>query len=315
MEYVRLGQAGVKVSRVAFGCLTLGREAGEAESIRMVDLCLDHGINFFDTADFYGKGRSEEVTGKALKGKRNRVVLASKVFNMIGEGPNDGGSSRYHIIRGVDDSLRRLGTDRIDLYQLHQFDPGVRLEETLTALNDLVRWGKVLYIGCSNFTTFQLLKSLEISRSAGLERFVSTQAMFNLLKRNVEAELFPACMEEGIGVLAYNPLAGGFLTGKYASSAPPPAGTRLGEHDFYRDRYFSKENFGKTEHFLALAKRRGQHPIALAIAWAASHPAVTCPIIGARNETQLKETLKLSELRISVQERDEITREVCGLPS
>lgn len=310
MEYVRLGNSGVKVSRIAFGCLTLGREADERESIRMVDLAFGHGINLFDTSDFYFKGRSEEVLGKALKGKRNQVVLATKGCKKVGEGPNDQGGSRYHIIRAVEDSLHRLNTDRIDLYQLHRFDPETPLEETLGALDDLVRWGKVLYIGCSNFAARELMKALGMSKSLGLHSFISIQPLYNILKREVETEIFPLCLEEGIGVIPYNPLAGGFLTGKYVPNSNPPVGTRLGDSDIYRERYLSEESFQRTFRFLEASKKRGLHPIALAMAWVASHPAVTSPIIGARNEQQLKETLKLAELKISVQERNEVSKEI-----
>lgn len=310
MEYVKLGKSGVKVSRIALGCLTLGREADEKESVRMVDLAFDYGINLFDTADFYSKGRSEEVLGKALEGKRNQVVLATKVSKPMGEGPNDQGCSRYHIIRAVEDSLRRLKTDRIDLCQFHRFDPDTPLEESLRALDDLVRWGKVVYIGCSNFAVRHLVKALGISKHLGLRSFISIQPLFNILKREVEAELLPLCMEEGIGVIPYNPLAGGFLTGKYEPNINPPFGTRLGDSDIYRERYLSDESFLRTSRFLEVSKKRRLHPIALAIAWVASHPAVTSPIIGARNEGQLRETLKFAELKISVQERDEISKEV-----
>ncbi len=310
MEYVKLGKSGVKVSRIALGCLTLGREADEKESVRMVDLAFDYGINLFDTADFYSKGRSEEVLGKALEGKRNQVVLATKVSKPMGEGPNDQGCSRYHIIRAVEDSLRRLKTDRIDLCQFHRFDPDTPLEESLRALDDLVRWGKVVYIGCSNFAARQLTKALGISKNLGLHSFVSAQPMYNILKREVETELLPLCMEEGIGVIPYNPLAGGFLTGKYEPNINPPFGTRLGDSDIYRERYLSDESFLRTSCFLEVSKKRRLHPIALAIAWVASHPAVTSSIIGARNEGQLRETLKFAELKISVQERDEISKEV-----
>jgi aryl-alcohol dehydrogenase-like predicted oxidoreductase len=195
------------------------------------------------------------------------VVLDTKVFNAMGEGPNDRGCSRYHIIRAVEDSLHRLKTDRIDLYQIHQFDSKVPLEETLRVMDDLVRWGKVLYIGCCNFSAFRLIKALGISKINGLDSFVSIQPMYNVLKREVEKELLPFCLKEGIGVVPYNSLAGGFLTGKYRPDTAPPSGTRLGEHEFLRDRYLSHENFQKTSRFLELARQRGQHPIALALAW------------------------------------------------
>ena len=312
MNYVNLGKAGVKVSEICFGCMTLGREADEAESLRMVDMAYDHGINFFDVADGYNNGRSEEILGKGLKGKRDRVVVATKVFAPMGDGPNDGGTSRYHIVRAVEDSLRRLNTDRIDLYQLHRFDPQVPLEETLMALDDLVRWGKVVYTGCSNFAARQLMKALDLSKELRLHSFTSLQPMYNILKREVEEEILPLCLEEGIGVIPYNPLAGGFLTGKYSSDSQPPSGTRLGEFENYRNRYLYDRNFQLTSKFLEAAQKRGVNPIALSIAWVGSHPAVTSPIIGARNEGQLQETLKLADMKITMEERDRISKEVWG---
>jgi aryl-alcohol dehydrogenase-like predicted oxidoreductase len=296
--------------------MTLGREADEAESVRMVKIALDHGVNFFDTANSYSRGRSEEILGKAVKGIRDQVVLATKVFNPMGDGPNDRGASRYHIVRAVEESLRRFKTDRIDVYQLHNFDPETPLEESLRALDDLVRWGKVVYIGCCNFTAHQVMKALRISKSQGLNLFASVQFLYNILKREAEAKLLPLCMEEGRGVTTWNPLAGGFLTGKYKPGSEPPPGTRLGDQfDFhgdyrYRDRYQFDESFQRMARFLEAAKKRGIHPIALSIAWIASHPAVTCPIIGARNAEQLKETLGLADLKISIEERDQITKEV-----
>ena len=310
MDYVNLGKSGVKVSKIAMGGMTLGREADEVESKRMLDIAYDHGIRFYDTANSYAKGRSEELLGKTLGEKRNKVVLATKVFNPVGDGPNDRGGSRYHIIRAVEESLRRLKTDRIDLYQLHRFDPEVPLEETLIALDDLVRWGKVIYIGCSNFSAQQLTDALKISRRLELHSFVSVQPMYNILKRDVEANLLPLCLQEGLGVIPYNPLAGGFLTGKYQAGPQPPSGTRLGDVETYQKRYLSDENFRLTSRFLEAAKKRGVHPIALSIAWVASHPSVTSIIIGARNEQQLRETLSFLELRISIEERDQITSEV-----
>lgn len=310
MDYVNLGKSGVKVSKIALGCMSFGREADEEESKRMVNIALDKGINFFDTANSYSIGRSEEILGGALKERRNQLVIATKVSNPMGEGPNDRGCSRYHIVRAVEESLRRLKTDRIDLYQLHRFDPDTPLEETLKALDDLIRWGKIVYIGCSNFTFQQLKKALGISKDLGLHSFISIQPMYNLLKREPEDEVIPFCLEEGIGVIPYNPLAGGFLTGKYKSNTTPPIGTRLGDQNIYQERYLSDENFQRTTRFLEIAKRRGLHPIALALAWVTSHPAVTSPIIGARNGKQLSETLKWTDVKISIQERDQISQEV-----
>jgi aryl-alcohol dehydrogenase-like predicted oxidoreductase len=310
MDYVNLGQSGVKVSKIALGCMSFGREADEEESIHMANIAFDHGINFFDTANSYSNGRSEEILGEAVKGKRNHIVIGTKVSNPMGEGPNDRGCSRYHIIRAVEESLRRLKTDRIDLYQIHRFDPNTPLEETLKALDDLVRWGKIVYTGCSNFTFQQLTEALGISRSSGLQSFISIQPMYNILKKEPEDDLLPFCLKEGIGVIPYNPLAGGFLTGKYTAGAAPPIGTRLGDQGAYQERYLSSGNFQRTARFLEVSKRRGLHPIALALAWVASHPAVTSPIIGARNGKQLSETLKLADVKISIQEREQISHEV-----
>ena len=310
MDYANLGKSGLKISRTGMGGMTLGREVGEAEALRMIDLAYDQGINFFDTANSYAKGRSEELIGKALERKRNRVVIATKVFNPVGEGPNERGGSRYHIVRAVEDSLRRLRTDRIDLYQMHRFDPEVPLEETLRALDDLVRWGKVVYVGCSNYSAHQLGEALGISEGKGLHPFISVQPMYNLLKREPEVELLPLCLEKGIGVIPYNPLAGGFMTGKYSHELEPQKGTRLGDTESYRVRYLADENFVRVSRFLSAAQRRGVHPIALAIAWVRSHPAVTAPILGARSEEQLKQTLSLMRLKLSAEDRDQITREV-----
>jgi len=309
---VNLGRSGVKVSRIALGCMSFGREADEEESIRMVNMAFDCGINFFDTANSYSNGRSEEILGEALRGRRNQVVLATKVSNPMGEAPNDRGCSRYHIVRAVEDSLRRLKTDRIDLYQLHRFDPETPLEESLVVLDDLVRWGKVLYIGCSNFTFQQLMDALGIGKSLGLRSFISLQPMYNILKTEPETDLLPLCLKEGIGVIPYNPLAGGFVTGKYQPNRIPSVGTRLGDQTIYQERYLSEENFRRTSIFVEIAKRRGLNPIALALAWVASHPAVTSPIIGARNGKQLSETLKLADVKISIEERDQISKEVWG---
>lgn len=312
MDYVTLGKSGVKVSRIAMGCMTLGREAGETESRRMIEIALDSGVNLFDTANSYAGGRSEEIVGTALKERRNDVVLATKVFNPMGKGPNDQGASRYHILRSVDESLRRLKTDRIDLYQLHRFDPEVPPEETLRAMDDLVRWGKVVYIGCSNFSARQLKDAMDLSRGLGLYSFVSVQPMYNLLKREIETDLLPYCSEKGLGVISYNPLAGGFLTGKYQTLSQLPSGTRLGDLESYQKRYLSDESLRLTSRVLEAAQKRGVNPIALSIAWVASHPAVTSTLIGARNEAQLKETLALANMKMSPEERDQLTREVWG---
>jgi aryl-alcohol dehydrogenase-like predicted oxidoreductase len=290
--------------------MTFGRESDESESIRMVDMAIDMGINLFDTANSYSQGKSEEILGKALKGRRDRVVLATKYFNKLGDGPNDKGASRYHIVRAVEQSLLRLKTDRIDIYQQHRFDPETPLEETLAALNDLIRAGKVVYIGCSNFSAAQLSKAIEVARAIGPNRFVSVQPMYNILKPEAEKDLFPLCRQQGIGIIPYNPLAGGFLTGKYKSHSKLSPKTRLAQIQSYRERYLSDENFVRVSRFINSAQKRGVDPIALAIAWVTSHPAVTSPLLGARNCDQLLANMKHAELTIDAEGRALLTKEV-----
>jgi len=219
MEYRRLGDTGLMVSELCLGCMTFGREASEEDSKRLVDRFLDAGGNFIDTVDVYSKGVSEEITGRAIKEIRDDVVLATKGYFPMGEGPNDTGLSRKRVTQGCEDSLRRLGTDYIDLYQVHCWDSATPLKETLSALTDLVRSGKVRYIGVSNFTGWQLVKSVCLSEANGLERFVCLQPQYSLVERNIEREILPICLEEGLGVIPWSPLGGGFLSGRY--SGPP----------------------------------------------------------------------------------------------
>jgi aryl-alcohol dehydrogenase-like predicted oxidoreductase len=226
MKYKRLGRAGVKVSELCLGTMIYGRQVEEDASINIIRRAVDLGINFLDTADAYGGGRSETIVGKAIKGMRDDIVLATKVYNRMGSGPNDMGLSRKHIFKAVEDSLNRLGTDYIDLYQVHRFDSTTPLRETLSALTDLVHQGKVHYLGCSNFAAWQIEKALRLSDLYQFEAFSSSQPRYNLLDRAVERELLPLCLEEGIGVIPYSPLAGGFLTGKYQPDAPLPEGSR-----------------------------------------------------------------------------------------
>ena len=230
-----LGKTGVKVSELCFGTMTFGGRSffkyvgqlGQKEANTLVDMSLEAGINFFDTADVYSEGLSEELLGKALGKRRQSIILATKVRGKMGPGPNDIGLSRRHIIEGCNASLKRLGTDYIDLYQVHNFDPDTPQEETMRALDDLVRQGKVRYIGCSNYSGWQLMKALAISDKRGWERFVTLQALYSLLARELENEMVPLCLDQGLGILVWSPLLGGFLSGKYRRGKPQPKGTRL----------------------------------------------------------------------------------------
>ncbi|MHB0856993.1 MAG: aldo/keto reductase [Anaerolineae bacterium] len=305
MEYVRLGRSGLKVSRVCLGTMTFGREADEAMSFRLMDRFVELGGTFIDTADAYSMGVSEEIVGRWLK-ERNAyrdVVLATKVYSSMGPGPNDGGLSRLHIQRGVEASLRRLQVETIDLYQIHRWDPETPVAETLEALNDLVRQGKVRYVGCSNLAAWQLLKFLLLADEAHWSRFVSIQPIFNAINRGVESELLPLCEAEGLGVLTYNPLAGGMLTGKYRPAESMPTGSRLEAFQMYYERYYTDEALRVAGAFVQEASRRGTSPARLALAWVLGEPRVTCPIVGARNLEQLEDTLGGLELALSPEER------------
>jgi aryl-alcohol dehydrogenase-like predicted oxidoreductase len=227
MEYRRLGSTGLMVSELCLGCMTFGQEADEGTSREIMGTFLDAGGNFVDTAEVYSDGLSEEITGRALEGVRDDVVLATKVRFAMGEGPNDVGLSRKRIVQACEDSLRRLGTDFIDLYQVHCWDVATLLEETLSVLTDLVRSGKVRYVGVSNFTGCQLMKSLDVSEANGFEKFVCLQPQYSLVERNIEREIIPVCVEEGIGVIPWSPLGGGFLSGKYRRGEEPPEDSRI----------------------------------------------------------------------------------------
>ena len=307
MEYVRLGYAGVRVARVCLGTMTFGREADEEMSFHIMDRYVELGGNFFDTADAYSAGASEEIVGRWLKkrGARHDIVLATKVHTTMGPGPNDGGLSRLHIQQGVEDSLARLQTDVIDLYQIHRWDPEVPVEETLEALNDLVRAG-VRYIGCSNLTAWQLSKFLYTADLFGLTRFISLQPIYNAINRGIEREVLPLCEDAGLGVIPYNPLAGGMLTGKYKRGEQLPSGARLGAFSAYYDRYYTDMSFDVVEAFVAKAEERGVSPAQLALAWVLADPRVTCPIMGARNLDQLNDTIQGLDIRLTPEERDEI---------
>ncbi len=308
MEYRRLGNTGLHVSAIDLGCMTFGREIDEAAARPIIQRALDAGINFFDTADVYGQGASEEIVGRALKDMRDKIVLATKVFGKMSEAPNDQGASRYHIMNSIQASLRRLQTDHVDLYQIHRFDPSTPLEETLRTLDDLVRAGKVRYIGCSNYAAWQVVRALRISAREHLAKFVSVQPRYNLLFREPETELLPMCASEGLGVIPYSPLAGGFLTGKYARGASIPPDTRLATAPFYQDIYVKDKNFRVVDALDRYARKRGVPKEQLALAWVMAHPAVTAPIVGARTVAHLETALAALELHMTSEERDVISR-------
>jgi len=305
MEYRVLGKTGVKVSRLCFGTMSFGGDADEKMSESMFHLCRNQGINFFDCANVYQQGRAEEILGKLIKTCRHEVVITTKVYFPTGGGVNDGGCSRYHIMNAVDASLKRLGTDRIDIYFLHRYDDITPLEETLHALDVLIRLGKILYLGASNFTAWQTVKALGLSAKEGLPGFSCIQPMYNLVKRQAEVEILPMALAENLAVIPYSPLGGGLLSGKYSSTERPEKG-RLIDNKMYKTRYGSNWMFETAEQFSVLAKSNGVHPAALAVAWVASHPAVTAPIIGARNTDQLENLLGALEIKMSPEFHEKI---------
>ncbi|MEW6045318.1 MAG: aldo/keto reductase [Bacillota bacterium] len=305
MEYRCLGRSGLKVSELCLGAMTFGREASEEESRRMMDRFAEVGGNFIDTANVYTRGVSEEIVGRWLKTRRREdFVIATKVRFPMGEGPNDVGLSRKHILAEVEVSLRRLGTDYIDLYQVHCWDPATPLEETLSTLNDLVRRGLVRYIGASNFSGWQLQKALDISRANGWEPFVSLQPQYNLLCRSTEWELIPVCLNEGLGVIPWSPLRGGWLSGKYrrGMTAPPPD-TRVEEAERQGwgerwSRYNNEYTWRVIDALFEVAREVGKTPAQVAIHWLLQKPGVTAPIIGARNLQQLEDNLAAAGWRL-----------------
>jgi len=298
VEYRRLGRTGVWVSEIAFGCAHLGsKPADESEAIKLVHRALDLGINFIDTANIYVGGRSEEILGKALKGVRHQVFLATKVRGRMGEGRNDEGLSRYHIFRQVEASLRRLQTEYIDLYQVHWWDPNTPLDETLRALDDLVRQGKVLYVGCSNFSAWQLCKSLWLSDKNGWARFETNQVRYSLLDRSIELELLPLCESEGVGILAYSPMGGGFLAKDPMPNSPPVVWARA-----HRDR--KSETVTQREKRIwqtvkQIAQKYGRPLSHIALAWVLRLPVVSSAIIGASNIQQLEENAAASGFKLA----------------
>ncbi len=304
MEYRALGRTGVQVSRLCLGCMNFGDGASEAESIAMVHTAMDAGINFLDTANVYSRGVSEEITGKALAdgNRRDRVVLATKFYNkMADDDPNAWGGHRFHILREVENSLRRLQTDHIDLYQMHRPHPSIPIDETLRALDDLVRSGKVRYIGTSTFGAWQIVESLWAAKENGLNRFICEQMPYNLLDRRVERELLPMCRTYGIATIPWAPIAGGLLSGKYATkNRPTDARYALRSAPFGRD---NEAALQKVELFTDYCQERGVSPAQFATAWVIAQEGVTSPIIGPRTPEQLMDYLASESLAITDTDR------------
>jgi aryl-alcohol dehydrogenase-like predicted oxidoreductase len=305
MEYRRLGDSGLKVSALGLGTNNFGERLGEQESVRVVHAALELGINFIDTANRYGGGHSEEFIGKALKGKRKQALIGTKFGRVSGKGPNNSGGSRWHIMRAVEASLRRLETDYIDVYQMHVADPETPIEETLQALDDLIRQGKVLYIGCSSFASWQLCEAIWTARMRNLQSFVSVQPPYNLLEREIEEELVPLCRRYNIGIIPYHPLAAGFLTGKYRPGKPIPPGTRFALTPRH-NHFFGERNFALLEKLERFAEERSRSVGELALAWLLANPLVATIIAGASNPEQLSVNLKALDWKLTAGDLKEI---------
>jgi aryl-alcohol dehydrogenase-like predicted oxidoreductase len=313
MKVRQLGSTGLKVSEICLGTMTFGHQSDEKTSFAIMDRAADNGVFFFDTADAYPvppttetAGLTEAIMGKWLKCRRDQFVLATKCRLRVGPGANDEGLSRRHILKAVEDSLRRLQTDYLDLYKTHMPDPDTPQEETLRALDDLVRQGKVRYLGCSNYAAWQLALALGISRSERLARFDCVQPRYNLLFRDIESELLPLCRDQGIGVIVYNPLAGGLLTAKYRGKSDPVTGTRfaLGGRtgELYRDRYWHEAQFDAVDRLYQFFQPRQKPLLQVAVAWVLAQPGVTCAIVGASRPEQLDDSLKAVNLTLDEDE-------------
>ncbi|MFE2868191.1 aldo/keto reductase [Embleya sp. NPDC059259] len=286
MQYETVGRSGLKVSSLGLGCNNFGMKIDEAAATKVVDAALESGITLFDTADVYAKGRSEEILGKALGARRSDAVIASKFGAPIAPGPHGGGSSRRHLVRACEDTLRRLGTDHIDLYYQHYPDNTTPVEETLRALDDLTRAGKVRYTAVSNVSAWQLADAVHVSHAHGLARFCAVQVEWNLLNRAAESELVPAAEHFGVGVIPYFPLASGLLTGKYRQGADYPRGSRLADLPYFAS-VATPENFAAVERLRALAGESGHDLVSLALSWLASRPSVPSVLVGATSAEQV----------------------------
>ncbi|MFH1602872.1 MAG: aldo/keto reductase [Pseudomonadota bacterium] len=307
MDYVPLGRSGLKVSQVCLGTNMIGDYVDLPASDRMVNAFLDAGGNFLDTSNSYSKTKSEEFLGELLRGrKRHDVVLATKVATQVGQTPHDGGGSRKHILDSVEQSLKRLQTDYLDLYQMHRWDDSVPIEETMRTLDDLVRQGKVRYIGCSNYAAWQICKAMWVSERLGLERFVSAQPSYSFLSRAIEREVVPVCQDQGIGIIPYQVLMSGMVTGRYKPGQEPPKGSRMAERERTRTRAFNERNFRAAQQVLDLAKKYAIDPVQLTIAWALHKPGITSVIAGASKPEQVRSNLEAASIRLSPEQVKEL---------
>ncbi len=323
MDHVRLGSTGLKVSRLCLGTMTFGLQCDEPTSVKIMDRAAEGGITFFDTADAYPlggtfetAGKTEEIIGRWLKGRRDDFIIATKCFVPMGPRPFQGGNNRRHMMNAVEASLRRLGTDYIDLYQVHMHDPSTPVDETLETMDALIKAGKVRYVGCSNHLAYQVARALGRSEARSLARYVSVQPRYNLLFREIERELIPLCLEESIAVIPYNPIAGGMLSGKHDRSKPPAEGTRFTAPSYagtmYRQRYWHDHVFDCVEAIGEIAKAAGLATPTLALAWVLAQPGITSPIVGASRPDQLDATLAALDAKLdetTLTRLDDLTRE------
>lgn len=309
-----LGRTGLRVSEICFGTMTFGGEGlykaigqtAQSEADRLVGVCLDTGINFFDTADTYSNGRAEEILGRALGPRRKEVIVATKVRGRVGTGPNDVGLSRGHILDSIDRSLQRLGTDYVDLYQIHGFDGVTPWEETLRALDDLVRGGKVRYIGASNLAAWQLMKALGVSERDRLERFVTIQSYYSIAGRDLERELVPLMLSEGVGLLVWSPLVGGFLSGKFSRANPRPQSTRRASFNF--PPIDEARGYAVLDVLAEVGREHEASVARVALAWLLHQPVTTSVIIGARDEAQLRDNLAAASLRLTPEQLERLDK-------
>ena len=319
MEYRQLGHSGLRVSRLTLGTMTFGgraqfRDVGETDldgARRQIDMALDAGVNLIDTADVYSYGAAEEILGEALKGRRDRVLVASKARFPMGDGPDDAGLSRHHLIEACEASLRRLQTDHIDLYQLHEWDGETPLEETMAALDHLVRSGKVRYVGCSNFAGWQVMKAISAAREMGLPGLVSQQVYLSLQERSAEYEIVPSALDQGLGLLIWSPLAGGLLSGKYRRGRPAPPGSRLAGEWAEPPVYDEDKLYDTVDVLVQIAEGHGVSPARVALAWLLGRPGITTVIVGARTDAQLSDNLAAADLELSadeIQRLEEVSR-------
>lgn len=306
MEYVRLGKSGLKVSRLCIGCMSFGGvKAGNfawtipyEKALPVINRAIDLGINFFDTADVYSDGKSEEVLGRAVKGRRNDLVIATKVYNPMGPGPNDRGLSRRHIRDSIKNSLKRLGMDHVDLYQTHRWDYEAPIEETLTTLDGLVKDGSATYIGASSMWAWQFAEALDMSDRLGLEKFITMQNQYNLAYREEEREMIPLCLSRGVGLIPWSPLARGFLSGKYRRDEAP-RGKRYEKDMYLKARFFRPADFDVLERVQEIAKEKDVTPAQVSLAWLLKKPGVDSPIVGVSRVEQLEELVASLEIKLS----------------